>query len=200
MNNHKDINSLTDIELITAYRQSGDNRFAGALFMRYSRFAFGVSMKYLKDEEEAKDAAMQVFEKLPADLKKHDITNFKGWLHTVVRNHCLMKIRGDRSQLEQKKELIEDARQVMELNLFSHPYKDEEPDREDTLQFLEEGITLLKQEQRKCIELFYLEEKCYNEVSEITGYAIGEVKSYIQNGKRNLKNFINEKRQTSKHY
>ena len=86
----------SDAELITLYKEKGDNHYCGELFQRYSHLVFGVCMKYLRDEEGSRDAVMQIFEKLLSDLKKHEVDNFKSWLHTVARNHCLMKIRSEK--------------------------------------------------------------------------------------------------------
>jgi RNA polymerase sigma-70 factor (ECF subfamily) len=52
---------------------------------------------------------------------------------------------------------------------------------------LEKCIETLGDEQKQCVKLFYLQEKCYKEITESTGFDMNKVKSYIQNGKRNLK-------------
>jgi RNA polymerase sigma factor (sigma-70 family) len=55
------------------------------------------------------------------------------------------------------------------------------------METLKKCIDQLKDEQKECIKLFYLEEKCYQEIAESTSYELKKVKSYIQNGKRNLR-------------
>jgi len=189
----KKTNTATDNELIASFRKSGDNSFVGELFKRYSHLVFGVCMKYLKDEDESKDAVMLVFEKLPEDLKKYQVENFKSWLHTTAKNHCLMKLRSERTINLKAEEYKKDFPVLMESDYVLHLDSDNENDNEFYLSHLGNAIEQLNNEQRTCIDLFYLNGKCYNEVAEMTGYSLNEVKSYIQNGKRNLKIFIQSK-------
>lgn len=187
----KKTNPATDNELIASYLQSGNNSFVGELYKRYSHLVFGVCMKYLKDEDESKDAVMQVFEKLLDDLKKYKIESFKYWLHTTAKNHCLMKLRADKKISIVSEEFKKDFPVLMETDYVLH--LDNENSNESYLDHLGSAIDQLKDEQKTCIDLFYLKGKCYSEVAEETGYSLNEVKSYIQNGKRNLKFFIESK-------
>ncbi len=178
---HKKVD-FSDAELIDRYKNSNDMYYAGELFQRYSHLVFWVCMKYLKNEEESRDAVMNIFEKLISDLKKHRIDNFKSWLHTVSRNHCLMYLRANK-----KSDLnYEDTEnEFMEMQYALHPI--EEKVSEESYNKLDDCIEKLVEEQKMCVQLFYIEEKCYKEVAELTGYDMNKVKSYIQNGKRNLK-------------
>ncbi|MCG3166955.1 MAG: hypothetical protein POELPBGB_02738 [Bacteroidia bacterium] len=184
----------TDNELVSSFRLSHNSEYIGELFQRYTHLVFGVCMKYLKEEEASKDAVMEIFEKLLIDLKKHDVDNFKSWLYSVAKNHCLMKLRKDKSQANHVDEYGKDLRVVMENDEPLHQTAEEEQELLD--KSLYEGIEHLKEEQRMCVELFYMQNKSYEEVSEITGYSMMQVKSYIQNGKRNLKIFLTEKRRS----
>jgi RNA polymerase sigma-70 factor (ECF subfamily) len=140
-------------------------------------------MKYLEDEETAKDAVMQIFENLFSGLMKHEIRSFKPWLHTVVKNHCLYKLRSQRHLRQAEDGLKKDLEHDMESGYVMHL----EDDGEHQLKDLEDAILMLSREQRLCIELFYLKKKPYREIVEITGNTFEQVKSHIQNGKRNLK-------------
>jgi RNA polymerase sigma factor (sigma-70 family) len=184
----QNIAQLTEQELVTNYRQTGDKIFLGELFRRYNHLVFGVCMKYLKDEENSKDAVMLIFEKLMTELLKHEITHFKTWLYSVSKNHCLMYLRSEKNREEKLVEMKNNFGGVMESSGFMN--LNNEYETESRLKNLEKGIDLLNEGQKICIELFYLKEMCYNEISEKTGYSLNEVKSYIQNGKRNLKNFL----------
>ncbi|MCS6973133.1 MAG: sigma-70 family RNA polymerase sigma factor [Cyclobacteriaceae bacterium] len=169
----------TDEELIATYRQTGSMEVVGTLFTRYSALVLGVCLKYLKNREEARDAAMHLFEKLPDLLMRHEIVFFKGWLYTTVRNHCLMILRG------QKNKAIHDMNDfIVENAAIMHP---DDGFPEENLAALEDCITKLNEGQQRCVRLFYLEQKCYAEVAELTGFTLKAVKSHIQNGKRNLK-------------
>jgi RNA polymerase sigma-70 factor (ECF subfamily) len=164
-----------------------DKEIVVELFSRYSHLVFGTCLKYLKSEEESRDAVMTIFEKLLEDLKKHEINNFKSWLHSVSRNFCLMELR-KKKKWESKEEI---SNAVMESGYVLHLH--EESSQEANVQKLEGCMKKLVSEQKRCIELFYIEEKCYLEICKATRFTMNEVKSYIQNGKRNLKNCMGRK-------
>lgn len=179
------LEKASDEDLIASYRQTEDNRYLGVLLDRYAHLAFLVCMKYLKDEEESRDAVMQVFERLIGDLLRYEVKQFRFWLHTILKNHCL-------ALLEKKKRLP-----LGNTDVYAYGIAEEEDDLEWKTQFLAllpEAIHQLSFEQQICIELFYLQEKSYQEVSQQTGYDLKKVKSYIQNGKRNMKIWL-EKRE-----
>lgn len=178
-------NHFSDNELITEYKATKNNVFVGILYKRYSHLVLGLSLKYLKDVDEAKDAVMQIFEKLLSDLLKHNIEYFKSWLYTLSKNHCLMILRTKQSRLKKEIDLQVNADSFMETESSLHPNTSEEKEKQYTL--LEKAIDELNEDQKKCIELFYLKEKSYNQIVDLTGYSLNEVKSFIQNGKRNLK-------------
>ena len=173
-------NGPDDQLLLTEYRQSGNLEVLGQLYGRYMHLVYGLCLKYLKDEEKSKDAVMQIFEQLISKLKIHEVSNFKSWLYTMARNYCLMEIRSSGKQ-----EFVPIEDNFMEKDAFVH--LDIEDTRERKLTVMETCMEKLPSEQRDTIKLFYLEQKCYKEVADITGYDLNKVKSYIQNGKRNLK-------------
>ncbi len=181
---------LTDAQLIDAY-VSGDNTdYFGALFERYTHLVFGVCMKYLKNTYDAEDAVMGIFEKLMSDLKKHEVRDFKNWLYRVSKNHCLMIIRKRKVISRTEEEIGHEKQQEFMEILFGEHLPIEEGDFEGILISLRDALDSLREEQRKCIELMYLEKKTYHEIAQMTGYDLKKVKSYIQNGKRNLKNIL----------
>ena len=181
------INDLTDAELVARYRQSADKQVLGILFKRYTHLVFGVSMKYLKDEDDSKDAVMQIFEKLITDLQKYPVENFKSWLHTVTKNYCLMQLRSRKGKQFQPWPENDSNLEIVESSGALHP---DSEDKEQRLSLMEKGIQALNEEQRTCVELFYLKELSYQEVADRTGYSMLQVKSFIQNGKRNLRIFM----------
>lgn len=193
MQKFSEIKSASDLDLVNQYKATNDNSFVGHLFQRYTHLVFGVCMKYFKDEDDSKDAVMQIFEKLLVDLKKHQVENFKYWLHAVAKNHCLMKLRSNQAKFRQHEEMRKDVIGFMEKDYDSHPGTVNP--LEEKLQSLEEAISTLGEEQKLCIELFYIKEMSYQEVSDNTGFSLNQVKSYIQNGKRNLKLILENKRE-----
>ena len=179
------IHDLPDHELILKYRSDSDPEVIAALFQRYTHLVFGVCLKYLKNTDDAKDAVMEIFEGLIEDLLHHEVSNFKSWLHSVTRNHCLMKLRKVkpvRMDMERVDEKSDEG--FVENQITMHQDIEVE---ELNLKELESVLKTLKEPQRQCLELVYLKDKSYVEVSEITGYSMNAVKSHVQNGKRNLK-------------
>ncbi len=172
--------TIPDQELLQRFYHDGDNKWLGVLLQRYTLLLFGVCMKYLKNEEEAKDAVQQVFEKAIKELGKYKVDYFKSWIYMVAKNHCLMQLR-DKGKLpaELKEQLI--STPAEDINHTEHWQKDQ------LLEQLRMAVSELIPEQRTCIELFYLEKKSYTDIAANTGFTLMQVKSYIQNGKRNLK-------------
>jgi RNA polymerase sigma factor (sigma-70 family) len=172
---------------LESYRQSGDLAVLGSLFEQYMPLIYGVCLKYLKDEEVAKDAVMGIFEELIIKVKQHDIKQFRSWVYVLSRNYCLMQLRSGK-KMEQVS-----LDEVMEFTPFLHP--EENTHKEEALKALERCMERLAEGQRQSVNLFYLEEKSYKEVVDITGYTLNDVKSYIQNGKRNLKICLEKNRE-----
>ncbi|AKQ45088.1 RNA polymerase subunit sigma-24 [Rufibacter radiotolerans] len=177
-----------DLELIQQYKETGDLALVGQLFERYTEMVYLVCIKYLKGEEESKDATMQIFENLITALKKHEVTNFKSWLHVMAKNHCLLQIR---SRKQHETDSLDEALIPLVEKAGAH-YPAEETDHELELQMLSKSLEQLSPEQRSCVELFYLEKKSYKEIAALTGLDVSKVKSHIQNGKRNLKIYMNK--------
>lgn len=167
-----------DNKLLNDYRQSGDLLVLGELFEKQMPLVYGVCLKYLKDEELAKDAVMDIFEELVTKIKQHEIKQFRSWLYALSRNYCLMQLRSGK-----KVEMV-NLDDFMEFTPILHP---DDNNREAAMRALEKCMNKLPATQKQSITLFYLDEKCYKEITELTGFTPNEVKSYIQNGKRNLK-------------
>jgi RNA polymerase sigma factor (sigma-70 family) len=170
----------SDEELILLYRKEGDLKILGRLYDPYMGMVYGVCLKYLKDREESKDAVMQIFEKLVTTLKSHEVTHFRSWLYVTARNFCLMQIRSSKSRKFQEIAALD-----MENGESSH--HEDAMELELNMGKLEKCIEELANEQQQCVRLFYIQQKCYKEITVITGFEDNKVKSYIQNGKRNLK-------------
>ncbi len=181
----------SDQDIIARYKVDQDPEWIGILFERYTHLVLGICLKYLKREEDAKDAVMQIFENLMDDLLNHRVEHFKSWLYTLTRNHCLMELRKVRTaDRYHEAELIKLRESIVESSDEKHLNNKRE--LEHMLEALSIGITMLSKEQSECIELMYLKEKSYKEIASLTGYNLKQVKSYIQNGKRNLQKIINK--------
>ena len=169
-----------DQVLITAYKSSSDLAIVAQLYQRYLDLLYGVCLKYLGEPETAKDAVMDLFEELAQKLLKHEVTHFKGWLYTLAKNHCLMKLRSAGKTRVQSFD-PDHMQTADDLHL-----KDK-IDQEEQFDQLSACIEALPPDQRTVIRLFYLENKCYKEIETATGMEWNKVRSHIQNGRRNLK-------------
>jgi RNA polymerase sigma factor (sigma-70 family) len=178
--------NVDDNVLLKQFKNDSNQEALSALFFKYVDLVFGVCLKYLQDGEKSKDAVMEIYEELTIKLKKHEVSNFKSWLHVLTKNHCLMKLR--KSKNIKHTELTEDFVQIQQNE---HPLA-ELLDKEENLKKMEHCLEKLTQEQRVSIELFYLQQKCYNEIVNITGYEWQMVRSFVQNGKRNLRNCMED--------
>lgn len=165
------------------YQAEGRLEWLSQLYLRYTSMVYGVCLQYLKDRDEAQEAVMQIHEKLITTLRHHEVKTFRSWLYVTARNHCLMQLRTDRQHPTEEISIS-----FMENGLAEHPL--EEVMRSQESSRLEKCLQALDEPQHRCVTLFYLEEKCYKEITALTGFDHNQVKSYIQNGKRNLKNCL----------
>lgn len=174
---------MTEKEKLDEYARTGDLKILGEVYGGYMHLVFGVCLKYFKNRNDAEDGVGQVFEKLIVELRKHPVDNFKSWLHVTTRNFCLMELR-------KTGKVKNSALENVEYALPVH-HEEENVDEEG----LEDCIEKLPVEQRKCIELFFFNKKCYKEITELLSISLKQVKSALQNGKRNLKICLQSKRE-----
>ena len=189
MDNNEKNSALSDEELIHRFRNSHDSKYVGELYVRYTHLVYGVCLKYLQNEADAQDATMQIFEGLLQSLKKHEVQAFKPWLHTVVKNYCMMQFRNENKEAKKLENIKTNQVKNVEIDDDLHLQENE---KEKLVNYLNEGLLELKKEQQECVQAFYIENKSYQEIATAFNYTINEVKSHIQNGKRNLKSFINK--------
>lgn len=172
-----------DKELIEQYKSSGNTAVLGELYQRYMELVYGVCLKYLKEPEDAKDGVLNIFEELVTKLKKYEVDNFKGWLYQLTKNHCLMKLR------KQKRIPVPIAIGIDMSFMQSEEnvHLEDEFQKEENFKQMQYCLGQLNEQQKQVIELFYLNNKCYKEISDLTAIEINKVRSFIQNGRRNLK-------------
>jgi RNA polymerase sigma factor (sigma-70 family) len=175
----KILSAENDLELVVQYKASGNIDTLGELYNRYMEVVYGVCLKYLKEPEDAKDCVINIFEELVTKLKKYEVDNFKGWLYQLAKNHCLMKLRS--------KKINPVNIDVDVVYLSENIHLDDVKEKELQLNTMENCIEQLPADQKRAIELFYLQEKCYKEIADTTNTEINKVRSFIQNGRRNLK-------------
>jgi len=185
----------SDQELVALYKRTGDPGVLSELYQRYMDLAYGVCLKYLKEPESAKDAVLAIFEELLVKLKKHDVAQFRGWLYTLVKNHCLMQLRSVKNiKISSLEEGHMQFTEELHLNgVF---------EKEQRFNQLGDCMNALSDDQRNAVEQFYLKEKCYKEIVEMSGMEYNTVRSLIQNGRRNLKICMEQKTaaETAKKY
>jgi RNA polymerase sigma factor (sigma-70 family) len=171
----------TDKELLADFKQTGNREYLSSLYQRYMDLVYGVCLKYFKEVERSKDAVMDIYIELEKKLLQHEVENFRGWLHVLARNYCLMQLRSPKNM-----KTTEFSANFMQSGENTH-LDNEQVVKEENLNKLKHCVESLPVEQQQSVALFYLENKCYNEITAITGYDWNKVRSYIQNGRRNLK-------------
>lgn len=179
------LDSITDEELLARFQKEEDQEALANLYLRYSDLIYGVCLKYLEDPEDAKDAVMNIYQELRTKLLKHEVQNFKSWLYVLAKNHCLMQLRSARKNIT-----VNFDTHSVQSGDFSH--LDSVMEQEESFRKLENCMKALSEEQGRTIKLFYYDNKCYNEIAQLTGWDWNKVRSLIQNGRRNLKNCMEE--------
>ena len=178
------LHDIGDSELLQNFYSDHDNKWLGILLPRYTLLLLGVCMKYLKNEEDAKDCVQQIFLKVIGELHKYKVEYFKSWIYMIAKNHCLMKLRDkNKTFVNLNEQLAAPEGEDISLHI----------EKNNTLNDVETALTKLSKEQQHCVTLFYLQKKSYSEISVITGFTMMQVKSHIQNGKRNLRLLLERK-------
>jgi len=184
----KNKDSMSDSDMLQQYIETGNLEVLGEVYNQYIHLVYGVCLKYLNNRDESKDAVNRIFELLITEIHKFEIKNFRSWLYVVTKNYCLMEIRKSKTEKRRFERFSEQY--FMESTEVFHPIDDApESNLEEQLK---KCIEKLKNEQQQCIQLFYYEKKCYKEISSFLEIDELKVKSFIQNGKRNLKICIEE--------
>ncbi len=178
---------LSDQQLLERYVRSEDLEFLSKLYERYVELVFGLCLKYLENEASAEDAVMEIYEELGPKLLKHEVKNFKSWLYVFSRNHCLMKIRS-----KKKEPRLEFDPNLMQSLEDLHPITENGQENEN-IHALKDCLEELPEEQKNCIKWFYYEDRSYKEIAEEEDLPLGKVRSFIQNGRRNIKNCVEKK-------
>lgn len=174
------VTNAPDDELVRTYRSTGQLEVLSELYQRYMDLVYGVCLKYLKEPGDAKDAVLNIFEELIGKLQKHEVNYFKSWLYQLSKNHCLMKLRSD-----QKFKKVQIDVSLMQYEETVH--LNGELEKEENFRQLQYCLGQLVSEQKNVLQLFYLDGKSYNEIVNLTGIEWNTVRSFIQNGRRNLK-------------
>jgi len=177
---------ISDLELLERFYADRDNQWLGILLERYTLLLLGVCMKYLKNEELARDSVQQIFLKAITELQKYRVEYFKSWIYMVAKNHCLMQLRDKpgKNTIEVKDSIPAETDETDKESLLLN---------EKTYEYMGEALKELNAEQQLCVTLFYMEKKSYQQITEQTGYSMMQVKSHIQNGKRNMRILIEKK-------
>lgn len=179
---------LNDQELLNAFYQKQESQVLGILLERYTLLLLGVCMKYLKNEDLAKDSVQQIFLKIIQELPRYRVTYFKSWIYMIAKNFCLMYLRDNHKTIPTELKESHETTVQYENDLTYLTNK------ELLLDLIDKGLQTLNKEQKECVTLFYLEKKSYKEISDQTGYNLLQIKSHIQNGKRNIKIWVEKQK------
>jgi RNA polymerase sigma factor (sigma-70 family) len=175
---------LSDQDLLDRYFLTKDSQYLGVLLERHTLLLYGICMKYLKNAEEARDTVQRVMLKVIEEVGKYKIDYFRSWMYMIAVNCCHMQLRS-RQRL---------FREVAETDKVITPEDSPAPDEPEEMELLFNAMNQLKTAQKVCLRKFYLEKLSYIEIARETRYTLNEVKSHIQNGKRNLKILMERER------
>lgn len=177
---------ISDADLLQNFYNDHDNKWLGILLPRYTLLLLGVCMKYLKNEDDARDGVQQIFLKVISELHKYEVEYFKSWVYMIAKNHCLMKLRGNKA-------IAVELNEEVTATINDTSDHAERMEKERLLLKMQHALEKLNPQQQQCVNLFYLQKKSYAEIAEITGLTMLQVKSNLQNGKRNLKLMMEDK-------
>ena len=150
-------------------------------FVLYREDVLGLCYYYTRDVELSKDLTMDTFETYLKRGKKGPVINdIKSYLLGIARNLCMAHFK----KSKRTQSIEESVLQFME-------YEDENaPNGEEVIDRLMMSMCKLTTDQRRCVELFFIKGCSYNQISKKLNFSYNEVKSFIQNGKRNLKKLM----------
>ena len=191
-NRSKNIDQLSDEELIRLYQDREDEEYVGELYNRHSDKIYVVARNMVNDRDAAQDIVMSVFEKVLKNLLTTDVQSFSNWVFIIAKNECNQYLRSSSNNAKRMTEWGENQRNTFENveNDGLERLLNEEQDYQ-TRNRVQSAIEQLKEEQKICVVLFYYEGKSYRDIAYDTGYSENEVKSYLQNGKKNLEKLLN---------
>lgn len=192
--NHQKIASLPDADLIKQFQRDQQRICVSVLYRRYEHLVYGNAAQYFPDHNDRQDIVGEVFEKVMRKLPTTQVESFSSWLFVMTRNVCISRLRKrppEQSSSDNWEEVEKKSGQFMENAAVTRLMNEGDPERQLTL--LRQALAELNGEQRQCVQLFFLEEKSYREIAELTAFPIKKVKSMLQNGKRNLRIQLSKK-------
>ncbi len=170
----------TDFELLDRFRRHGDRAAFERIVARHRPWLHRVCARLLRSDEAARDATQDVFARVLNRLDTFRGDNFPGWLKAIAVNCCLNTIDRDKRWAP-----LEAAGEA--------PAADLGPELQ--LLRLEEGvrarhlIARLPERQKIVFCLKYIDDCSYQEIERLTGFSNKEVKSFLQNARRNFENW-----------
>jgi len=177
------LHEMTDEALIAEHKLG--NPGLSELYARYKNLVFGSCLKYFKNRPDADDAVSEIFALIDKKLKKHEVSNFKSWLYTVTRNYCIEVFRKKNRQRDK----LSAAENMYSETVF-HP---DDVQDEELLNVLGDCIEALPLRQKQTVDMFYYQKLSYREIATALGLSWDKVRSFMQNGRRNLKNCLESK-------
>lgn len=174
------ITQHSDEALLSLFRETEKHDYFTALYSRYIPLIYGLCLNYLKTKEDAQDAVMELFADVQEKALRYEIKTFRTWIYSVTKNYCLNILRS-------KQEIIAVEINAHFMELVDFPVLFNESNKRENFRLLQHCLDQLPEPQQKSIQLFFMEDQSYADIAATTGYHLKSVKSYIQNGKRNLK-------------
>jgi len=175
------INVLTfesDQEIIREYTENGSSRAATAFVRKYQAFVYAIALRFLRDYDDAEDAAQEAFIKALRNLKSfRGESSVKTWLYRITANVC--------SNHSRKRSLRSIFSREAEDSMLEFPDSTPLPDKNlESKEFEQKFINALNklpEKQRETFALRYFDNLTYEEISEMLGTSTGGLKAnYFQ--------------------
>ncbi|MFQ5674351.1 MAG: RNA polymerase sigma factor [bacterium] len=169
-----------DNATIRSYLETRDVRYLGRLYEAYKKTIFWHCLKMVGNEEDAKDLASETFIRTFDRIEDFKLgAPFCPWLMRIATNLCIDHLRKKNRYKFYKFDETHSAVAIQNESEPKQPMISGER--------IIEKLKKLKPLQKRCFCLFYIHNLTYKQIAELTGYPLGKVRSYIQNGKRNFK-------------
>ena len=185
----------SDADLVARF-QNGERRAFNEITRRYQHKIYGICLRWLGNEQVASEVAQDVFVSAFRALGRfRGDSKLSTWLYRIAINHCknrrLYQYRRKKDRHESLDKPLGDEDDTRRRELPSDaPLPDASTHQTDAQRVLQEALSQLDEEQRYIIVLRDMEDRSYEEISELLGLPKGTVKSRLHRARGQLAKFL----------
>ena len=173
------VNRRDESSLLLKYLKTNDLSYLLELYRPYMHLVYGLAFKYVKDPKQSQEIVYCIFKKLIKDIKRQEVRVFGNWLYNLSLDFCKQWRDRGRTESDQIVALGGSTQTPVEF------YDDKDDDSfEEEISSMEDEVMRIKSQQEKCSQLFFKEQRCFQEIADITGWEVSEIKYHVKNAKR----------------